>query len=219
MANTPRLKAAALLDFDQTLVDLPVDWEALRGEIAGIFRAHGIETNMRPFLASMRQSFADLEARGYSAGERAAIRRAINRLLTTYELAAALKARAMPGARELIETLRSRSMKVIIQSSNSIHAIEQSLARLAFPKIDAIIGRESARRPKPDPQGVRRVLRRLGLRGDQCIVVGDGDFDVELGRAIGAVTICVGQGGAAGADHHVRSLDEASSILFGRVAA
>lgn len=217
MADASGLRAA-LLDFDQTLVDLPVDWEALRREIAGIFQAHGIETNMRPFLGSMRRSFAELEARGFSPGERAAIRRAINRLLTAYELAAAPDARAMPGARELIEMLRSRRMKVIIQSSNSIHAIQQSLERLAFPKVDAIAGRESARRPKPDPQGVRSVLRRLGLRGNQCVVIGDGDFDVELGRAIGATTIRLGDGRERG-DHNVRSLKEAARIIEGQLVA
>lgn len=217
MANASGLRAA-LLDFDQTLVDLPVDWEALRREIAGIFQAHGIETNMRPFLASMRQSFADLESRGYSAGERAAIRRAINRLLTAYELAAAPKARPMPGARELIETLKTRGMKVIIQSSNSVRAIEQSLERLGFAKVDAIAGRESARRPKPNPQAVRRILRRFGLRGDRCVVIGDGDFDIELGRAIGATTIRLGEGRERG-DYNVRTLKEAARIIERQLVA
>lgn len=217
MADSPGLKAA-LLDFDQTLVDLPVDWEGLRKEIAAIFHAHGISTTMRPMLRGMRQAFKDLDSSGYSPAQRGAIRRRINSLLTSYELAAVPRAKEMPGAREFIEALRARGLKVIIQSSNSVRAIRQALERLSYPAIDAIVGRESARRVKPDPQGVRRVLRQLGIPGDRCVVVGDGDFDVELGRAIGAATVRLGTGNES-ADHHVSSLAEAARVLPGRAAA
>jgi HAD superfamily hydrolase (TIGR01509 family) len=217
MADPSGLRAA-LLDFDQTLVDLPVDWEGLRKEIAAVFRARGISTTMRPMLRGMRQAFKDLDASGYSPAQRGAIRRRINSLLTEYEMAAVPRAEAMPGARELMQALRARGVKVIIQSSNSVRAIQQTLERLTFPVADAVIGRESARRVKPDPQGVRRVLRQLGIRGTESAVIGDGDFDVELGRAIGATTVRLGRGNER-ADYHLNSLLEAPPLLLGKAAA
>lgn len=211
MADSPGLKAA-LLDFDATLVDLPVDWDALRTNVAAVFTPYGFTPTMRPLLAGIRQAFADLESRGESPGVRAAVRRKVNRLLTEAELAAAPKTRPMPGARQFVQTLRDRRLKIIIQTSNSVRAVEQVLDRLAFPPVDAIAGRESARRPKPHPQGVLRELRRLGLRGDQCVLIGDGDFDVELGRTLGATTIRLGQGRLQ-ADYTVASLKQAGRII------
>ncbi len=107
----------------------------------------------------------------------------------------------------------------MIQTSNGVRVVREVWERLAFPQVDAIIGRESARQPKPHPQGVRSALRRFGLRGSETVVVGDGDFDVELGRAIGAVTIrlrgSAERGPAAQADYVVDSAAGAVALLTG----
>jgi phosphoglycolate phosphatase-like HAD superfamily hydrolase len=107
----------------------------------------------------------------------------------------------------------------MIQTSNSVRAVREVWERLAFPPVDAVIGRESARRPKPHPEGVLRALRRMGLRGSETIVIGDGDFDVELGRAIGAVTVrlrgTAEHSSVARADYIVDSVAGAAALLTG----
>ncbi len=188
MEARPSLKGV-LLDFDGTLVDLPVDWDRLREEISRLFAAHGTVREFRPLYASVAEAFEELEARGAAAAMRAGLRRRLNRLMTDAELAAADAAVALPGSRELLEVLRDRGLKTMIQTTNSVRAVQQVWERLQLPAVDAIVGRESARRPKPHPQGVRRALRALGLRGPEAVVVGDGEFDVILGRAIGATTV------------------------------
>jgi beta-phosphoglucomutase-like phosphatase (HAD superfamily) len=57
---------AALLDFDGTLVDLPVDWDLLRERISRAFATLGVDRECRPLYASIASVFADLEARGVS---------------------------------------------------------------------------------------------------------------------------------------------------------
>ena len=97
--------------------------------------------------------------------------------------------------------------------------ISAAWERFGFPPVDAVVGRESARFTKPHPQGVRRELRRLGLRGEECVVIGDGDYDIELGRAIGARTIRVRSRhpwkAPLAADAEVASLFEVLPILTG----
>ncbi len=217
MENAAGLKAA-LVDFDQTLVDLPVDWDRLRADIAVLFAAYGINSTMRPLLSSLRKAFAELEERGLTPGQRGSLRRKVNMLLNSAERDAAARAKAMPGARSLVSALRANGMLVIIQSSNCVRAIELALERTGLPAPDAIVGRQSARRVKPHPEGVRRALRRCGLKGSDCVVIGDGDFDVELGRTLGAVTVRLGEGRER-ADHTIASLSELPKALLGRRAA
>ena len=212
MANPPRVKAV-LIDFDQTLVDLPVDWDTLRSDISRLLGNYGVREPVHALHPGLEGALAKLKARGVSPAGRAAVRRKVNALLTVAEDAAAPGATPFPGSRDFIESLRACGVKVIIQSSNSVGVIHDVLAHLAFPRVDAIVGRESARRTKPDPQAVRAVLRRLGLRGDECVVIGDGDFDVQLGRAIGATTIRTKPGRLPG-DYNVGSLSEALRILW-----
>jgi beta-phosphoglucomutase-like phosphatase (HAD superfamily) len=189
--EAPTSLKAALLDFDGTLVDLPVNWDQLREQIARAFAAHGVGREFRPLYVTTAQAFAELEARGVPPHTRANLRRKLNRLMTEAELDAAGTAEALPGSRELLECLRARGWKTMIQTSNSVRVVHEVWERLSLPPVDAVVGRESARRPKPDPQGVRRALRQLGVRGSEAVVVGDGDYDVVLGRAIGAKTVRV----------------------------
>jgi phosphoglycolate phosphatase len=201
---------AALLDFDGTLVHLPVDWNVLRRDISALFAANGYESSFEPLLRELRAGFRALEERGETAAKRAAIRRRINRMMTDAELACAAEATVIPGAPELMREARERRWKLVIQSSNSVRCIESVTKRLGFPEVDVIVGRESSPRTKPDPAGVRAALRRLRLRGDQTVVIGDGDFDIEVGRAIGALTVRVG---GEGADFCVPTLEEARRLL------
>ncbi len=213
MEAQPVLKAA-LLDFDGTLVILPVDWDSLRNQLAQLFTPYGFTPTLRPLYAGIPDAFAELQARGVSPAVRAHVRRRLNALMTDAELASAPGAAAVPGSRELITTFRSLGARVIIQTSNSVRVVQEVLQRLSFPPVDAIIGRESARHPKPHPSAVRRALSVLGVRGNETVVIGDGDYDIELGRAIGALTICLGKGQhAVPAHHQVESLREAARIL------
>jgi phosphoglycolate phosphatase-like HAD superfamily hydrolase len=162
----------------------------------------------------MADAFAEIDEAGTSSVVRGQIRREANRLMTEAEQGAVDATCALPGSRELIEALRGCGYKVVIQSSNSIGVIREVLDRLAFPHVDAIVGRESARNPKPDPAGVRKALRALAINGRASTIVGDGDFDVQLGRELGATTIRVGRGNSSvRADYEVTSLHEVIAIL------
>ena len=55
----------------------------------------------------------------------------------------------------------------------------------------AVVGVDTVRRPKPDPEGVRVALARLGVGALGSIMVGDTIMDVLAGRGAGARTIAV----------------------------
>ena len=209
---------AALLDFDGTLVDLPVDWTRVRADVASLFRRQGVVDEFVPLNASIARAFDSLKAMGLTAASRGHTKREVNRLLTEAEMAAASSANELPGARHLLERLQNEEWATIVQTSNSVHCVGAVFDRLSFPTPTAIVGRETASRPKPNPMGVRRILAEVGIRPVDSVVIGDGDFDVQLGRSIGARTIGVLNPRVARSsdwqsDKTVESLDGVMDIL------
>ncbi len=208
---------AALLDFDGTLVDLPVDWDEVRRQLAQLFQPYQLGSKMRPLVPALERALLSLKERGVSPQARGQLRRKANALLTGAELAAAPGARPLEGSARFLTALRSWGWKIGVQTTNSVQAVAAVWDRLGLPLVDAVVGRESARRLKPHPDGVQAQLRRWGLRGPQVVVIGDSDYDIEVGRAIGARTAWVRGGhfqfGGAEPDWVASSLDELLGLL------
>jgi phosphoglycolate phosphatase-like HAD superfamily hydrolase len=60
-------------------------------------------------------------------------------------------------------------------------------------KIDVLVSREDAP-PKPDPAPLRLACRRLEVAEADAWMVGDGQYDVEAGRAAGIRTVWISHG-------------------------
>ncbi|WP_181802663.1 HAD-IA family hydrolase [Streptomyces shenzhenensis] len=57
-----------------------------------------------------------------------------------------------------------------------------------LPLLDTVVGSDEVPRPKPAPDIVREVLRRLGAGPDDAVMVGDAVIDIQSGRAAGTAT-------------------------------
>ncbi len=131
-------------------------------------------------------------------------------------------ARPAPGALALLQVLSSGGLRLGIVTRNSHrNALRtlQSCGLEAFFKPCCIIGREAAT-PKPDPDGVQRLLSHWGVPPDRAVVVGDHRFDLLAGRAVGTATAHVDPTGAFAwpehADVQVRGLDALRATLATR---
>jgi phosphoglycolate phosphatase len=54
-----------------------------------------------------------------------------------------------------------------------------------------VITREDAQRMKPHPMPVRLAAERLGVKAEQCIMVGDTSVDIRAGKAAGSLAVGV----------------------------
>jgi len=157
-----------IFDLDGTLLEPALDFDAIRAEI-------GLEqgTTILEGMATMRE---------------AELARA-NRILERHEAEAAARTRLAPGAKELLDRLRVRGIKIAVLTRNSRRSVERAARRHGL-MFDAVVAREDLR-PKPSPDGVRHLMQVLRAAPAETVVVGDFRFDIEAGAAAGCRTIAL----------------------------
>jgi len=83
---------------------------------------------------------------------------------------------------------------------------EQLLRRHGLSgRVQACVCGDDLASHKPDPEGLREVLRQLGVGADEAIFVGDADVDVRAGAAAGVRTILIHQGRTVAAEVRERA--------------
>lgn len=83
-----------------------------------------------------------------------------------------------------------------------------------------IVTSDDVKATKPDPEGIKKVLKQLGLQPEEVVMVGDLPADITAGKKAGVLTIGVSHGfstseelEAAGADKVVGSLAELKAFI------
>ncbi len=135
------------------------------------------------------------------------------------ELDIARKAEAQAGAGELLEQLRSQDKCIGILTRNSKPVAHETLAvcgLLSFFEPDLILSRNCCA-PKPEPDGIRHLLKRWQALPNQGVMVGDYVFDLLAGRNAGTATVHIDVTGQfpwpEHADACVTSLVELAALL------
>jgi putative hydrolase of the HAD superfamily len=98
---------------------------------------------------------------------------------------------------------RLRPSKAIFTNASQNHARRVlSALRVSPSHFECIFDFEAAGYcPKPDPEAYRRILARLGVRGDQCVLVEDNLRNLETAKSVfGMTTVLVEK-----ADHRAKN--------------
>ena len=111
--------------------------------------------------------------------------------LETIEQEIASRAQPQKDAHELLTKLTDNNVKMGILTRNNLENAQETLRKsglLHFFHTDFIIDRYSCK-PKPDPEGVHKLLELWKTSPDNSVVVGDYNFDLMAGRESGVHTI------------------------------
>jgi phosphoglycolate phosphatase/pyrophosphatase PpaX len=183
--NGANARRAIVFDFDGTLVDsLPL-------VLASI--AHGIEPfgpkpTMEIFakLGGPPERFlplllADPANAPEALARMDAYHRANNHLVRLFE-----------GAADMLDQLRARGVATALWTGRDRGTTEILLRQLGLNGhfTTAVCG-DDLPSHKPDPAGLREILRRLGTSPAETLFVGDADVDVLGGHACGVDTIII----------------------------
>lgn len=118
--------------------------------------------------------------------------------LVAHERELAAASRPAAGACELVRALHADGCVLGILTRN-----DHALARLTLAEIglgslfadEAILGRDEAT-PKPDPAGLLLHAARWAVPPQALVMVGDHGYDLQAGRAAGALSVFVGAANA-----------------------
>jgi HAD superfamily hydrolase (TIGR01509 family) len=105
------------------------------------------------------------------------------------------------GARSALAQLREHGAQLAIWTGRDRVSGEALLAQHDLASLFAtVVYGDDLPTHKPDPEGMREILRRLNVRSEETLFVGDADVDVLGGTDAGVDTILI---------RHQRVIDEA----------
>ena len=147
---------AVLFDMDGTIWDAPIDWLAVRREI-------DLPVDGRPIYMQLMDLPSQERDRGIQILER-------------HEELGVKNGRLVCGTEELLQCLHEAHVKCALVTNNSRRSVQHVLGRhpLSF---DAVLSRDDGAM-KPDPQAFLFVLKKLAVRPDEAIAIGDAHLDL-----------------------------------------
>lgn len=183
-AKTAQIQArAVLLDWDGTLLDsYAADFRAFMA----MFRALEVEWGE----AELKRHYCPNWYAVYRAARipRAKWRQADRLWRAAYS---SEQPKLLPGARGVVRRLAERFQLGLV-TSGSRDRVRDQIAAFGFEEFfSAFVFSEDASRKKPHPAALHLVLRRLRVRAEDCVYVGDAAEDIEMARRAGVRAIGV----------------------------
>jgi phosphoglycolate phosphatase len=172
-----------LLDWDGTLLD---SYAADARAYMAMFRALEIDWGE----AELRQYYCPNWYEVYRAAKipRATWRRADRLWRAAY---GAERPKLLPGARAVVRQL-AQKFQLGLVTSGSRDRVRAQITAFGFETFfSAFVFSEDATRKKPHPAPLHLALRRLRVRAEDCVYVGDAAEDIEMARRAGVRPIGV----------------------------
>ena len=158
---------AVIFDLDGTITQPYFDFDAIREEI-------GIGKDGGPVLEAMEKMTPQERQRAEG-------------ILHFHEEKALAASTLNPGARETLQSLRRRGIRIGVLTRNRKCNAETVAQKHDLP-FDMIVGREDGP-VKPDAFGVLHLCRHFGVTPAETLLVGDYLYDVLCARAAGAISV------------------------------
>jgi HAD superfamily hydrolase (TIGR01509 family) len=104
--------------------------------------------------------------------------------------------RAFQGAKELLEQMRKRGLKLAVASSADKDELKPMLDIVgAADLIEEETSSKDAKQSKPDPNVMQVTLERIGFPPDRVLMIGDTAYDIEAAKKVHVSTIAFRSGG------------------------
>ena len=185
MPNRPPLPAAAVFDWDGTLVDTMA--MIYRANVASL-RHYGITMSRdwfrERYTPDWRRGYEELGIPEHQWDEMAG---------RWADEMSRMRPRAMPWARRALRDLRRHGVRVGLVTASTRGVVEPSIERLNLAGVfETTWYSDDVARSKPHPEALLRALDDLGVPAADTVYVGDTTVDLEMALAAGASFAAVG---------------------------
>jgi beta-phosphoglucomutase len=184
---------AVLFDFDGVLVDSERDhWRAFRAVLGPLGVPLSWERYERRYLVFDDRSAIRAMLRDAGRDGAAGVGDLVRRKRALFRRLCGGAPRVLPPAAALVRAL-ARRLPLAIVSGAAGAEVRAALGRAGLERqFRCVVAAEDVRRCKPDPEGYRRALRRLGMAaGDGCVAIEDSPGGIRAARAAGLAVLGV----------------------------
>ena len=186
---------AFIFDLDGTLVDTVyahvVAWQRALEEAGMLIDGWRIHRRIGMSGGLFTRALSREIGRPLSAGEQETLQRRHGEIYR--ELVP--RRRPLPGALDLLRALRESGVPYGIATSGLHPEIDASLDALGVPADVVVIDRGDVLRAKPEPDLFLACQERMGVRREDCYVVGDAVWDLLAARRAGMLSVGLLSGG------------------------
>lgn len=86
------------------------------------------------------------------------------------------------GIRELLSSLSKSGVKIAVLTNKAQPAATKVISHFFPDAFDLVVGQSETVKTKPDPSGVRMVMKTLGVDRDDCLFIGDSSVDMQTAK-------------------------------------
>ena len=98
------------------------------------------------------------------------------------------------GVDELLQYLKSQSIKIAVVTNKDTNMAIALLNKVYGDVFDFVIGKEDGIAAKPAPDGAFRAMEALGVLAEECLFLGDSGVDMQTAVNCGATPVGVSWG-------------------------
>lgn len=175
-------------DFDKTLADstdaaVDATQEAYRDNN---LQAPTSDTILDQMGIPAQISFSKMAQKDLSESE---VQQLVHTYRQVYKKYEKDKTKLYPEMRDTLTTLERREKKLFVVSSKDTESLARNLENLAIKQyfLD-IVGCDQVKRFKPAPDSLLLLIDRYHLQKDECVMIGDARYDLQMGKAAGVKT-------------------------------
>lgn len=178
-----------LLDLDGTIVDSKEAYvEAFKAALSAIGRKNIDVEKATEIPRRLEQNLPIDDLVG-----KANVQRFLEAYLKTYYETTVRKGKLMPHTAETLSILSKKAKLALITMRHvSKGTIIRELEKFGIAKyFQSVVTALNTHHPKPSPEAFKKCAETLGVKINECIVVGDSVADIRAGREAGAKTVAV----------------------------
>lgn len=96
-----------------------------------------------------------------------------------------------PGVRETLQTLKNSGYTLAVATGKSLRGLQRNLDELDIGAFFSCLRTSDHAPSKPNPEMLYQVLTATGFAPEKALIIGDTDYDMNMGRAAGVKTCAV----------------------------
>ncbi len=218
------MQLAAVFDIDGTLVTFEFDVAGTRQVLLAELAKRGFKTDglgMRTPTQLIVDSARSQIDSGTVRVDFHELRRELYSILDGFELQSAKSTVIFPRARETLDHLISKGVRLAVLTNSGRKAAHDVLGRAGIIDcFEFVLTRDDVDAMKPRPEGLQKAVSMLGMPAQQVFYVGDSVYDVAAAKQAGLKVVAVVTGNfseerlrAEGADYVIQDISGLAGIL------